>query len=62
MLKDATKDATVYIISFHIPSNGRLKFYHVLRDADDWGNDKRLRGVRRVVDHVLIDPARENPF
>lgn len=57
-----TKDATVCIISFHILSNGRLKFYHVLRDADDRGNDKRLRGVRRVVDHVPIDPVRVNPF
>lgn len=34
-VKGSIKDATMYIISFHIPSNGRLKFYHVLRDADD---------------------------
>lgn len=57
-----TEDATVCIISFHVLSNGRLKFYHVLRDADDRGNDKRLRGLRRVIDHVPIDPARVNPF
>ena len=25
------------------------------------GNDKLLRGIRRVVDHVLIDPASDDP-